>query len=74
MIPNKSSPCWRKIATGEKKIQTTQLGLQMLLKRINGKINPKSPDGEQQAAADELHDFFVKYERILSAEISGLGS
>lgn len=62
------------MATGEKKIQTTQLGLQMLLKRINGKINPKSPDGEQQAAADELHDFFVKYERILSAEISALGS
>ena len=74
MIPGKTSPCWRKLATGEKKITTTQLGLQMLLKRINGKLTPASPSGEQQVAADELYEFFVKYERILSAEISALGS
>jgi hypothetical protein len=74
VIPNKTNACWRKLATGEKKIQTTQLGLQMLLKRISSKVTPTAPEAEVAAAAGELHDFFVKYEKILSAEISALGS
>lgn len=72
MIPDKSSACWRALASGTKKIQTEALGLQMLLKRIHGKVGVSSPDGEIRAAAEEIHAFFVKYEKILGNEIKAL--
>ena len=72
MIPDKSSKCWRNLATGGKKIQTEQLGLQMLLKRIQSKLTATSPDGDIRAGAEELHAFFVKYEKILGNELKSL--
>lgn len=72
MIPDKTHACWRSLATGTKKIQTDALGLQMLLKRIHGKVTPASPDGEIRAAAEELQAFFAKYEKILQNEIKAL--
>ena len=72
MIPDKSSACWRSLATGGKAIKTEQLGLQMLLKRIHSKLTAASPDAEILAAAEELHAFFIKYEKILGDEIKSL--
>jgi len=72
MIPDKTNTCWRSLATGRKKIQTSQLGLQMLLQRIQSRVTATSPDGEVRAAAEELHAFFVKYERILGNELTAL--
>lgn len=72
MIPDKSHLCWKKIVLGQKPLQTSQLGLQMLLKRHAGKLTSASPAADVQAAAGEVHEFFVKYERILSAEIKSL--
>lgn len=72
MVPDTTHPCWRGIATGTKKIQTQALGLQMLLKRFQGSITPSSPAASINAAAAELHSFFVKYEKILGNEIKSL--
>lgn len=72
MVPDKSNSCWRNLANGSKKIQTQTLGLQMLLKRYQGSITPASPATAVNAAADELHAFFVKYEKILGNEIKSL--
>jgi len=72
VVPDKSHACWRGLATGTKKIQTEALGLQMLLKRVHGKITPSSPDSEIRAAAEELQAFFAKYEKILGNEIKSL--
>lgn len=72
MVPDKSNPCWRSLASGSKKIQTQTLGLQMLLKRFQGSLTPASPATAVNAAADELHAFFVKYEKILGNEIKSL--
>jgi hypothetical protein len=72
VVPDKSNPCWRGLVTGSKKIQTQTLGLQMLLKRYQGSITPSSPAASINAAAEELHGFFVKYEKILGNEIKSL--
>lgn len=72
MLPDKSHACWRGLALNTKKITTQSLGLQMLLKRMHGKVTAASPDQEIRAGAEELHAFFVKYEKILGNEIKSL--
>lgn len=44
----------------------------MLLKRMHGKLSAASPEQDIRNGADELHAFFVKYERILGNEIKSL--
>jgi hypothetical protein len=67
-VPSAVHPCWTKLATGElARLRTEQLGLKMLAKRLD-----RSEQTMPQKAA-EIRAYFVKYERILSAEISQLG-
>lgn len=73
MIPDKSHPVWKKVVFGQKPLTSSQLGLQMLLKRISTRITPASPAADVQAAIEELHNFFTKFERILVDEIKSLG-
>jgi hypothetical protein len=72
VIPDKSSACWRQLATGKKTVQTQVLGLQMILKRIQRNLDDAPPESALQAAAEELHTFFIKYEKILDNEIKSL--
>lgn len=72
MIPEKSNPCWRNLATGKKSIQTEFLGLQMILKRQQRRCLATAPDTTLQAAAEELHAFFVKYQAVLANELKSL--
>lgn len=72
VIPDKSSACWRDFVTGKKTLQTQILGLQMLLKRIQRAAASTPGDATIQAGADEVHAFFVKFEKILANEIKSL--
>jgi|GEM_PF-1678754 len=68
-LPSKSAPCWQKLATGGlKRLRTTNLGAQMLSQRLEmSKLSPMQK-------ADEVYDFFVKWERGLANEIAQLSS
>ena len=71
MIPDKSNARWKELAAGKKTLSTDNLGLQMLLKRIQS----KTADGnsaEIDKGAGELFDFFTKYEKILGKEVATL--
>jgi hypothetical protein len=72
MVPDKSSACWRQLVTGNKTIQTESLALQMLLKRMQRSLHAASPTRGVDVAAEELHAFFVKYEKMLANEIKSL--
>lgn len=72
MVPDKSNSCWRQILTGKKTIQTQTLALQMLLKRLQRNITPSTSEADIDAAAGELHAFFIKYQNMLSLEIKSL--
>jgi len=68
-LPSKSAPCWQKLATGGlKRLRTTNLGAQMLSQRLEmSKLSPMQK-------AEEVYDFFVKWERGLANEIAQLSS
>jgi len=65
-LPPPSHSCWQRLATGQATLQTRQLALQLLFKRIQ---DPKLVPGEK---AREIHAFFVKYAAILAPEIAQL--
>lgn len=72
MLPNNTQGCWRNLASGKTRLQTDNLGLQMLLKRLQGKLGAAPAEADLRGAADELHAFFAKYEKILGNEIKSL--
>jgi hypothetical protein len=72
MIPDKSSACWRQLATGSKTVETQILGLQLLLKRIHRTLEKASDAAAINSGAEEIHAFFIKFEKILPNEIKSL--
>ncbi|MBI2511482.1 MAG: hypothetical protein HYV96_05850 [Opitutae bacterium] len=65
-IPDRSHPCWAKLAAGVPGFTPRQLALQLLFTRLRHEAISTA------AKADALHAFFVKYEKILSAELQQL--
>lgn len=66
-LPSPTHPCWSKAASGGlARIQTSNLALQLLVKRLD-----RSTDPAPQKAS-EIQAFFAKWERILGAEVEQL--
>lgn len=66
ILPDRTHPCWSKLAAGVPGFAPRQLALQLLFTRLRQEAMPPA------AKAEALHAFFVKYEKILSAEIQQL--
>lgn len=67
---DKSNKKWKDLVTGKLALQTDNLGLQMFLKRTSTKLGSQATPDELDKAVTELHNFFIKYERILQKEIA----
>ncbi|SFG25171.1 hypothetical protein SAMN05518801_11246 [Novosphingobium sp. CF614] len=66
-IPAPSSPVWTRLASGGlSRIQTSHLGTQMLIKRLE--LSPAPP----AAKAAEIYNYFAKWERSLANEVAQL--
>lgn len=70
MILEKNHKKWKELVLGKSALQTDNLGLQMFLKRTTSRFNADTPAAEIEKAVAELHDFFIKYQRILQKEIA----
>lgn len=66
MIPKLSHPCWGGLLDRTFEFQTRHAALNFLLQKLR-----TSQDAYMQKCTS-LRDFFVKYERILPAEIQQL--
>lgn len=68
-IPDKSHPCWQRLASGGlARLKTQHLGMQLMTQRLE---LSKSPLDEK---AGEIHAFFCKWERSLGSELKQLSS
>ncbi|SFV05599.1 hypothetical protein [Pseudoduganella namucuonensis] len=61
---------WKELATGKLALATDNFGLQMFLTRSISRFSKPQPPGELEKTAEEIHGFFVKYERLLAREIA----
>ncbi len=66
-LPNPEHPCWGRLIDSQlPQFKTRQAALMFLLKKVQ---NPSEPPQQRKKA---LYDFFVKYQRVLDAEIAQL--
>ncbi|MDP9902927.1 hypothetical protein [Variovorax ginsengisoli] len=66
-IPAPNHPCWQRLASGGLvRLKTQHLGTQLMAKRLERSTEPVN------VKASELHAFFTKWERMLSAEVKQL--
>jgi hypothetical protein len=66
-LPSPTHPCWTRAASGGlARIQTSNLAMQLLAKRIERSTDPVAQK------ASEILAFFTKWERILASEVNQL--
>ena len=63
-VHSRTSPCWQQLASGKlSTIRTQHLGTQLMTKRVERSNEPIADK------ANEIYNFFLKWEKILPAEI-----
>ena len=68
-LPPPNHPCWTRLANGGlARLRTQHLGTQLLTKRLERSTDPA------QIKAAEIQAFFVKWERVLAAEVAQLAT
>ncbi|QDK33101.1 MULTISPECIES: hypothetical protein [Sphingomonadaceae] len=66
-LPASNSPVWARLASGGlSRIQTSHLGTQMLIKRLELSKDPPA------TKATEIYSYFQKWERSLANEVAQL--
>ena len=72
-VPVVSSPIWQAIITGQKAIDTSAVGLQMMMERVRLSVERNPSEASQKAGIKILHQFFTKHQGRLRSEIQQLG-
>jgi hypothetical protein len=72
MLPPVSSPVWKKLVSGEKRLKSTNLVVNMLLTncQVRYKLDPSTVNELVQHA----HGAFAKFEKTLESELAQLNS
>jgi hypothetical protein len=72
-VPVVSSPIWQAIITGQKTVDTSAVGLQMMMERVRLSVERNPSEASQKAGIKILHQFFTKHQSRLQTEIQQLG-
>jgi alkylated DNA nucleotide flippase Atl1 len=72
-VPAVSSPIWQAIITGQKTVDTSAVGLQMMMERVRLSVERNPSETSQKAGIRILHQFFTKHQNRLQSEIRQLG-
>ncbi|MEM9387545.1 MAG: hypothetical protein AAGA68_21005 [Pseudomonadota bacterium] len=68
-VPPVDDPVWRRLMDGDLLLETDAFALRMMLERIRRSVRRDPSEGNRQAAALQLRDYFVKHERVHRAEL-----
>ncbi len=72
MLPGLGHPNWGRLLDNEIQLNIRNLGLQMLLHRLQMQLREQSDIGARLARIEELRSYFVKYHRLMKHEINQL--
>jgi hypothetical protein len=72
MIPPVSHPTWTQLVSGQKKLTSGNVGVNMLILNSTLKFQRDSSPASVAALIQHAHEFFVKYQSILRSEIHQL--
>ncbi len=71
--PPATATVWQDIVTGKKAIDTSAVGLQMMMERVRLSVERNPSDASKQAGAKIIHQFFLKHQTRLHSEIQQIG-
>ncbi len=72
-LPGEQHECWQRIISGDLKIETVHVGLQMMMERVRLSVENSPSNASRLAGAKILRQFFTKYKNRLQTEIRQLG-
>ncbi|HEY5703584.1 MAG TPA: hypothetical protein VIV20_08935 [Gammaproteobacteria bacterium] len=73
VVPPESDACWQKILDGDLKIDTREVGLQMMLERVRLSVERNPSKATRIAGIRILRQFFNKHQNRLQHELRQLG-
>jgi len=72
MVPPKNHSQWSSLVAGRVDCKFGNTAASMLLARLQNDIKADSTPGAMVNATDEMHAFFVKYERMMEQKIRAI--
>ncbi len=71
-VPAENIPCWQELISGALKIQTSAVGLQMMMERVRQSVEKNNSDANRIAGIKILRQYFVKHQASAQSEIRQL--
>jgi hypothetical protein len=68
-IPVENAACWQQLINGTLKIQTSAVGLQMMMERVRQSVEKNSSDTNRMAGVKILRQYFIKHQASTQSEI-----
>jgi len=72
-IPPQSAAVWNELINGQKRIQTGEVGLQMMLERVRLSVERNPSESNRTAGIRILRQYFQKHKQRLASEIEQIG-
>jgi hypothetical protein len=72
VIPADSDACWQKVINGEIQLESSTVGLKMMLERIRMSLARNPSDSNRRAGAKILRQYFIKHARSHRDDIAKL--
>lgn len=73
-LPSENEFCWQRIISGSLRVETSRIGLQMMMERVRISVENDSSETARTAGIKILHQFFTKHQSRLQPEIEQLGN
>jgi hypothetical protein len=71
-LPTESALVWQRIVNGDQHLNTSMVGLQMILEQVRKSVQQDPSTVNRQAGIRSLYQFFIKHQGRLSQEIAQL--
>jgi hypothetical protein len=68
-IPSENADCWQQLLSGQLKIQTNAVGLQMMMERVRQSIEKNNSETNRMAGVKILRQYFIKHQSSSQSEI-----
>jgi hypothetical protein len=71
-VPAENISCWQELINGTLKIQTSAVGLQMMMERVRQSVEKNNSDANRTAGIKILRQYFIKHQTSAQSEIRQL--
>jgi phage anti-repressor protein len=68
-VPPENAACWQQLINGSLKVQTSAVGLQMMMERVRQSVEKNNSQANQTAGIKILRQYFIKHQTSARSEV-----